>query len=74
MAEQAIAALHQQFQTAMCELQRRNVELQTQLASSQQQAATERETLRQEVAAVRPPGEQQSMGVDTRLLGKPNDF
>ena len=74
MAEQAIAALQQQFQTAMGELQRRNVELQTQLASSQQQVATERETRWQEMAAATPPSHPQSMGVSARRLGVPDDF
>ena len=77
MAEQAIAAQQQQFQTAMGELQRQNLELQTQLTYSQQQAASEVETLRQEVAAASlqgPPRQQHAMGVDTRLLGKPSDF
>ena len=79
MAEQAVAALQVQFQTAMGELQRQNIELQTQLTYSQQQSANEVETLRQEVAAATlgpsgPPRQQYAMGVDTRLLGKPSDF
>ena len=72
--------MQQQFQVAMQELQRQNTELQTALANSQQQAASELETLRQEVREVSLTGPARGspsggyLGVDTRLLGKPCDF
>ena len=82
MAEEAIRQLQTQFQTAFAGLQQQNAELQTQLQQSRQQGDAELEAVRAELRSAQQTGARvgasasqgPSLGVDTRLLGKPSDF
>ena len=73
MAEEAMRTMQQQFTSALDSSSRQNVDLQAELARNRQQAASELEALRQEL---RTPQRATSttVGVDTRLLGKPGEF
>ena len=71
--EEAMRAMQQQFTSALDSLTRQNVDLQAELARNRQQAASELETLRQELRAPQR-ATSPTVGVDTRLLGKPGVF
>ena len=66
-------ALQQQFTSALDSLTKQNVDLQAELARNRQQAASELEALRQELRA-HQRATSPTVGVNTRLLGKPGEF
>ena len=79
-SEEALCALQQQFTTAIETLSQQSQDLRAELARSREASAGEMTALRAELQAARGPAparqgaHAQSVGVDTRLLGKPSDF